>query len=171
MGLFRNRPSYSPLSLPSLNTFAIPDLKVLKRDGAIINGITEVAMSNLDKTDGNFEQMAPTAALFERQLVAVFSKGDTSVVPRLGPAIAAGVQCGYMIGILENNGGVARHDQAEGHYWTALVFMALQFAKELPSEFSMEANYSFFAGYYLGRKGDIAIQELLSSVQRQLQAA
>lgn len=169
MGLFKNRPSYTPLSMPSLNSFAIPDLRVMKRDSAMINKITEVAMTNLGNAD--LGQIAPTAALLEQQLVGLFSGGDKSVLPKLGPAVAAGVQVGYMIAILENNSGVAKHDQAEGHYWTALVVMAMQLVKEFPEEYWQPSNFGFYAGYYVGRKGDIAIHDLLRSLQRELPAA
>jgi hypothetical protein len=173
MGLFKNRPIYSPLSFPRFGNLAFLNLRVPKRDSFVVQGIMDVAMNNLDKTGpAAFAQRAPSAAILEQELVVLFSKGDDSVIPRLGPQVAAGVQIGYMIGILENNSGIARHDQAEGHYWNALAMMNLQLSQQLPTEeFWEESNYSIAAGYYLGRKGHLAIQELLGRLQSQLRAA
>lgn len=141
----------------------------MKRAGAVINKITEIAMTNLGNAD--LGQIAPTAALLEQQLVGLFSGGDKSVLPKLGPAVAAGVQVGYMIAILENNSGVAEHNQVEGHYWTALVVMAVQLVKEFPEEYWMQSHFSFYAGYYVGRKGDIAVHDVLLTLRREHPAA
>jgi hypothetical protein len=74
-----------------------------------------------------------------------------------------------MIGVLENNSGVARHTESEGHYWAAVVLASFQLSREAPD--SHKISYCVYAGYHLGRKGDLAIPEILGRLHRDLEAA
>ena len=173
MGLFgKPKYSYVQLSVPKLNSFALPDPRVMQKDMAMVAKIVEITIGNMQKTAGSIAQTLPAVSCLERQLVAAFSQGDDGLLQQLAPQVYMGVRGGYFMGLLENNSGIARHDACETHYWTALIVLKMQLREEGLDPFvSAAAGYAFEAGYYLARKGDVAISEILATLTTELKAA
>ena len=68
---------------------------------------------------------------------------------------------GYLLGVMENAGGVARPECSESHYWTALLVLYTQVAME--DSVRAPLMYSLWAGYYVARVGETGIE---STVER-----
>jgi len=169
VGLFgKPKHSYFKLQVPAYQSFLMPDPRVMQKDAKVVAAMADHVIENLETLPVDLGQQLPTVATLERQLVGIFAQGNEEFARQLAPGIFVGTRAGYLMGVMENHSGVSRHDGCETHYWTALILMRLKLTKGIEDAIALQTDYSFAAGYYLGRKGDIALNEIVSALVDEL---
>jgi hypothetical protein len=149
----RARPSYTPLLEPAFDRWPVPDMGLLRRDGQMINLLVETALDRAKKIDSDAPSL-PILAALEAQLVEVLSRDSPAMREAMKGPLYYGARVGYVLGLMENQGGVAKAGQCEGHYWTALGML---WARGPTESFSDEVGYAHLAGYYVARVGELAL--------------
>jgi hypothetical protein len=156
MALFGKRPKtfYSPLVGPEFGAWTMPDVRALRRDPEVVNFIMKWVKAQIAEA-AQGAPVPPEISAVQEALLQAFAQSRPEQRPSLRPDVYLGCHIGYLVGVMENGGGVARPGYSEGHYWTALAMLLAQ----LPDgPFGEEVGYSGHVAYNVARTIPAALE-------------
>jgi hypothetical protein len=161
MALFKKRgkPTYTQLQQPKFDSWPVPDINVLRRDGQMIGLIVKSIQERVAQIGNDGSHLSETLGDLQERLIEAFTRNRPSHQQAIRPHVQTACHMGYLTGVMENDGGVARTGYAENHYWTALAMLATQ----VSDDFGLEATYSLVAAYYVARVGQPAIDSSVAT--------
>jgi hypothetical protein len=145
---------YSPLEKPDFDVMPVPDVKVLRRDASVVNEMMKWVRAQIAKTTKG-APVPPDISAVQEGLLQAFARSRPEQRESLRPHVYLGCHVGYLMGVMENEGGAAKPGYSEGHYWTALVMLMSQLPVE---QFVEEVCYSVHAAYYIARTGMTSLE-------------
>jgi hypothetical protein len=166
MALFKKRPkaSYVPLSPPQYGAMPMPDMSLMTgdQDKAVTKTLLESAEQNTKSLlEGTLPQ-PPVLQQLNNKLLPVLLQGSTD--ERAPRAMAMATAGGFAVGYMEENGGGAVPEQANGHYWNALVMLWNELSNAAPPDLGPQFDYALAAAYFVARQGEAAIGTVVAGV-------